>query len=204
MRKYPIVAKRCKEVRKAQGKTFDNVYHETGEEVTKSLLSELESDKSERQVRYEVIIRLAKCYGVSADYLLGLSNHKSLNEDVQMIEDTTGLDLLAIEALIGLRNKEKTELVPFWSEEKEYLRGDSPIPTYFHVLNAMLSSPIFMAILENLRNACVHDKDDTVSFRAYGEERKENARGLYKGMAATAFSKLMDEIIKASDEREAE
>ena len=200
-REYPIVAKRCKEVRKAKGKTFKNVYDETGNEVTQSLLSDLESDTSTRQVGHEVIIRLAKCYGVSSDYLLGLSTHQSLNEDIQMIEDTTGLDVLSIEALIDLRNREKAELVPFWSEEREYLRGDSPIPTYFHVLNAMLSSPVYMAILGNLRDACVYNEDDTVSVYAFGEERKENARDLYKGMAITAFSKLIDEIITASDER---
>lgn len=57
--------------------------------IAKSTLSDIENDK--RDPGAEVIKMLAQHYGVSSDYLLGLSDTKTSDTDVQSIISFTGL-----------------------------------------------------------------------------------------------------------------
>lgn len=79
--------------------------HQTMGEVTsatsipKSKISALEDDDIDRGVDYREVGKLAKHYGVSVDWLLCISDHYTLNEDVQASASYTGLSVESIEAL---------------------------------------------------------------------------------------------------------
>lgn len=62
-----------------------------------SMISELENYDSSRSVGYEKVIALAEHYGVSADYLLGLSDVPSISVSKQQAAKTTGLSERAID-----------------------------------------------------------------------------------------------------------
>ncbi len=83
-------------------KTLEQVYQDTG--ITKSQLSDLESDMKDRGVKYQDIAKLAGYYGVSVDYLVGTSEIPSIEPDIQAAAKLTGLDSSAIEALVALNN----------------------------------------------------------------------------------------------------
>lgn len=73
--------------------------------VTGSLIDDLESDVwKQRDVGYSKIVKLAKHYGVTTDYLLGLSETPSVKEDIQVVCKTTGLNDDSILLLSGLNN----------------------------------------------------------------------------------------------------
>lgn len=68
--------------------------------ITKSLIEDLESNAGKpRNVSYLKVKRLAEHYGVSSDYLLGLSSTPSVNEDIQVACKVTGLSGEAIHCL---------------------------------------------------------------------------------------------------------
>lgn len=108
------------------------VEKETG--VTKSLIEDIESTAGKpRNVGYLTVKKLAEYYGVSSDYLLGLSNTPSTKEDIQAACKTTGLSTLAIEWLRSLVDK----------------------PNDLGNLNAVLENKTFQAVLpfiEELKN----------------------------------------------------
>ena len=76
---------------------IQDVYKNTG--IAKSLLSDLEAEK-DRGVSYKKIKDLAEYYGVSVDWLLGLSDVHSLSPDIKSAVKTTGLTEDAISTLI--------------------------------------------------------------------------------------------------------
>lgn len=80
------------------------VEKETG--VTKSLIEDLESNVGKRRnVGYLTIKKLSEYYGVTSDYLLGLSNTPSRKEDIQAACKTTGLTETAINKVKYFQDK---------------------------------------------------------------------------------------------------
>lgn len=66
-------------------------------------------EKGKRKPDIEVLVRLADYYGVSTDYLLGLSNVPTTDKDLQFICDFTGLNQQSVE-MLSKCNKECREL----------------------------------------------------------------------------------------------
>ena len=79
--------------------TMDEVYTATG--VSASMIKDLEDDDKDRSVGYDKIATLATHYGVSADYLLSLTNDPSQKP---CATDELGLSANAINWLSGLAN----------------------------------------------------------------------------------------------------
>lgn len=78
-------------------------------EVTKSLIEDLERTKvKQRGVDYRKVAALASHYGVSMDYLAGLSNCATLDTSTQAVCAATGLSERAAQRLIDLRNVNRT------------------------------------------------------------------------------------------------
>lgn len=86
--------------------------------IAKSSLSEIENDS--RIPGGGIVIQLAKHYGVSSDYLLGLSPNPTTNKDLDAICNYTGLSQNSIQCL---------------HNEKEWGLGDDAIT----VIDALLS-----------------------------------------------------------------
>lgn len=75
---------------------MEQVYKATG--VSASLIKDLEAD-SERDCGYLKIAKLAKHYGVSIDYLLGLVENPTPDQSVQAVCQFTGLSEYSAELL---------------------------------------------------------------------------------------------------------
>lgn len=73
--------------------------------ITQSALSEIENDK--RNPGAETVKLLAQHYGVTADFLLGLSDTKTPDTTVQAIIDYTGLTERNVEFLHNLKGIER-------------------------------------------------------------------------------------------------
>ena len=68
--------------------------------ITHSLLEDLEH--SDRNVGYKRIADLAKYYGVSCDYLMGLTDSPKMSEEVKTVESNFGLSHKAASELVTL------------------------------------------------------------------------------------------------------
>lgn len=85
--------------------TMDEVAAATG--VSKNMISRLEKDprnnndkpESESGVKWQAVAKLARHYGVSADYLMGLSEVKTPDQTIQSVCRYTGLSEKAIDVL---------------------------------------------------------------------------------------------------------
>ena len=94
--------------------SMDEVYATTG--VSASMIKDLEDDQKERSVGYDKIAALAKHYGVSSDYLLGLSPYPTTNKDLEFVCRYTGLSedsvrSLMLEIALGLHMHPTSGLV---------------------------------------------------------------------------------------------
>lgn len=90
--------------------TMDEVTIATG--ISKSMIQSLEDDESQRSVGYDKVAILAKHYGVSADWLLGLSEdyHKE-----PCAADQIGLSADVIHAILDADNETREGLNIFLS-----------------------------------------------------------------------------------------
>lgn len=71
--------------------------------ITKSLIEDLESNVGKRRnVGYLTVKKLAQYYGVSTDYLLGLTDTPSIDPQIQIAHKVTGLSEDAIHQLSRL------------------------------------------------------------------------------------------------------
>lgn len=68
----------------------------------------------ERQVKAEYLVKLAKHYGVSVDYLLGLYPYPSIKEDVKQVTKYTGLSDGAVERLHNMKTRIEHESSAGW------------------------------------------------------------------------------------------
>jgi len=98
--------------------------------VGASTIKELEDDESSREVGGLKIATLAKHYGVSIDWLLGLSEVRSLDTGVQAVSKFTGLSQEAVEMLSAW---------PYFSIALNALFEDSQVHNVFSNIAAALS-----------------------------------------------------------------
>lgn len=90
--------------------SMDDVYKATG--VSASMIKDLEDDEKERSVGYDKIATLAKYYGVSADYLLGLSQYTTVDKDLEFVCKYTGLNERSVKYLKYLVDIHSGKVVP--------------------------------------------------------------------------------------------
>lgn len=76
--------------------------------ITRSLIDDLESSIKPRQVSYMRVAQLADYYGVSMEYLSGISPVPTSDLDVMAICKYTGLNSSAIETLHRISNSDDT------------------------------------------------------------------------------------------------
>lgn len=69
--------------------SMDEVYSATW--ISPSMIKDLEDDEKNRSVGYDKIATLAKHYGVSSDFLLGISDIKTPDTTAQAVIEYTGL-----------------------------------------------------------------------------------------------------------------
>lgn len=95
-----VFGERLLNLREERGETQDQLAKAVG--ITRQSLSRYETN--ERTPNIELIYNIAKHYEVSADYLLGLSDVKSLDNRVQAACEVTGLSEEAINSIVQLES----------------------------------------------------------------------------------------------------
>lgn len=86
--------------------------------ITKSLIEDIESTAgTPRNVGYLTVKKLAQYYGVSSDYLLGLSGTPSVDEDIKVVFKITGLSEKAINTLNGA-DSDELDFISFLIERR--------------------------------------------------------------------------------------
>lgn len=145
--------------------------------IQASMISDLENNDKSRGVSYEAVAILAKHYGVFADYLLGLSAVPSRRADAQVIENYTGLSILAVERLSSSSTA--------FPQEREYL-------------DKLLSAASFPALIDALSKV---DRAIQSANRAIEYQKQDNraAIGLSlleerMGLSVFRVVKLMTDI----------
>lgn len=166
--------------------------------ITKSLIEDLESNVgNQRNVGYLTIKKLAQYYGVSSDYLLGLSNTPSTKEDIRAACKTTGLSDTAIKAIRSMGDIKFKDGVLHRAEFQE-------------VISCMLEDPRFSSMIphvieaERLRTSPEIDQDTTameltqsmgkVESLGFVVLRREDARQFHLRQAAQVFLSVVSDI----------
>ena len=135
------VSKRVILLREEKGETQQELADAIG--ITRQSLSRYEL--AMRTVNVEVLAALAQHFGVSADYLLGLSDVKSTEQDVQTTCEVTGLSEEAVIQLQETQRKKKSNQT-------------------LHALSEMISDTNFFVVLEQI---CESARKESEQFDFY-------------------------------------
>lgn len=167
MQNKNIIGERLKKCRKQSGLKQDEVAKEL--QVQRQIISYYETGT--RQPNIDDIVKLAKLYNTSTDYLLGLSENQTTNKDVKAICNYTGLNENVICELNSKVNsmlccKEKLEeygdAIPF--DDFDYYIGEESIHE-IETLNYLLTNDFFYS--------CLNDIGSYNSFLVDAIERQE-------------------------------
>lgn len=88
--------------------TLREVYAATG--ISTSLIQELEDDRSSRDIGYLKIQKLAEHYGVSIDWLLGMSDVVTVSPEMSVACEITGLSEAAVKNIQRESSADTTRL----------------------------------------------------------------------------------------------
>ena len=142
-----------------------------------------------RQIKGGDIIKIARHFGISTDYLLGISDVKAPETSMQAVCDMTGLSeksILSIQIFKALHNEE---------------------------LNAMLTDDCFSDVLSSMDSLNYYSEflqdqikySEHLSFYEKNEENEKLLRELfqkfrfYRFEAVSFFMKLIDRLYKSDD-----
>lgn len=123
--------------------------------ITQQTLSRYE--KGERQASLDFVIHAAAVFGVSADYLLGLSDVRSTEQDIQTACEVTGLSEKAVKML-----KDSAGY-------KDAFYKNNILP----ILNAMLETKDFYRIADRINAVIVSQKRITINKKITKKKVKE-------------------------------
>lgn len=116
--------------------SMDEVYSATW--VSPSMIKDLEDDGKDRSVGYDKIAALAKHYGVSSDFLLGISDIKTPDTTAQAVIEYTGLSEDNVATLHRMAENALFHDVCETAEDGTItINGEQP---YLDFLNDMLSA----------------------------------------------------------------
>ena len=200
--------------------TMDEVAAATG--VSKNMISRLEKDircnndkpESESGVKWQAVAKLAKHYGVSADYLMGLSEVKTTDINIRAMCDSLGLSEQTVSTLV-LANKARHEAQTltkykdikatsdFLEARKQYGHSQIPDdPSYLVTLAHILSEGLLQFADEAVMIAM---NDTTLSERYFrltckNESTSEYNAATYLTALGAAYS-VNQELISLNDSK---
>ena len=150
-------------------------------------------ENGSRDLKREYIIALASHFNVSTDYLLGLSDVQSVNEDIKIACKVTGLSEKAIEHL----------------SDMQYCDFNMPSSyTRVEIIEQIVLSGHFRKLLNTLCTACLfagaENLTNTTEYGVSSDGRTVNFNKLSKGdllelytqKASKEFNMIIDKITK--------
>lgn len=101
-----------------------NAVESEGAKLSKSIVADIVN--SNRQPGYKTIIRIARAFNISVDYLLGLTDEKEYDMSLKSTAKVTGLDVDAIKSFTYFKNvfpelgQDLSEIISFLMDECSY------------------------------------------------------------------------------------
>lgn len=118
---------------------------------------------SNKGMRIEYLYCLADFYGVSTDYLLGISNSRSRNTEIRTIHNSTGLSESAVKHLVKIKEKENTVM------------GSAKVM----LLNAILEDDSFLEDAANILYALrIIPENATIKISFCGQDKEHELSSL--------------------------
>lgn len=120
--------------------TMEEVANATG--IQKSMISSLEKDDT-RGASFRDVAKLAKHYGVSMDWLCGLTELPTVNSDIRAVCEKTGLSVKAVECLFFIQQsghifKDSFKGAPFSELKSLYSFLICENNAFFEILNTLI------------------------------------------------------------------
>lgn len=195
--------KDARTVHNQRGKqTMDEVAAATG--VSKSLIQSLEDDEVSRSVGYDKVTKLAMHYGVTADFLLGLSDEP---RPLPSAVDDLGLSVKAVERI---------EELDLWDTPNYQIVMGNSVKYAKEIFNCLLESKDFAEVMAELIlcfdgfrvamdsrafDGDDFEREDELRGAGYAVLHGEDAARFYAGEAAEALKRLacqeFPELVKA-------
>lgn len=169
-----IFAERLRQLRLRRSESL----HITAEAVGVTAQSLSLYEKGQRTINIDLLKRLAEYFGVSADYLIGLSDTAALDTDMKAVCEFTGLTEESIENIVNNLSERG---------EPEELRDD--MQRVNHILNEFLSSTCFTAMV----HYCF-----AIDYENNVINKRENGENVNQSLLALA----LDEVVSDKSERD--
>lgn len=111
-----LFSERFSNLRKEYNLTLKEIADDDNIRTTPQSLSLYEMGK--RIINIDLLVRIARFFNVSADYLLGLSNSKAVEADIKLACECTGLSETAITSIKSLNESERDKLNKLFENKK--------------------------------------------------------------------------------------
>lgn len=148
---------------------------------------------------YEALIKIANFFSVSIDYLLGITDISSQNQNIRSIAEFTGLSQKAVEEIIEAKNSIWViDLIPLnWLLSNGLFSLGGPLGS----MNRMAVSTIKLASFRDKWNNL--SKDETMK-QANEVTKVRDDIDLMKFKADNAFRKLLDQYCCCLEDSDSE
>ena len=152
------IGARIKELREANGWTQEDLVEELKEVdwVERSTLAKWETGRQDFKTKH--IIALAGVFGVTSDYLLGLTDVMTSDTDVKALCDTFLLSESAADNLLAIAQ-----------DESDYVRAS------LDIISSLLERDDFFAFVDRVKSLCVLNPDGNVYERLDADFEKYQA-----------------------------
>lgn len=155
-----------------------------------------------------VLYSLSEYLGVSADYLLGLSDSPSLEYDYQNAFRFTGLKQEALASLNKMMNIEKQQIDELGINIEEYYQGKIG-PVVYDIVSAIIANEHFIEMVTYLGQASIYPEDKSRLIPHITDDGNYVYGGIVgreflKYKALSEFQSLMDEVVSVSKTQGAE
>ena len=147
--------------------TMDEVSTATG--ISKSLIQALEDEDQARSVGYDKVATLAKHYGVSSDYLLGLTPNPTTDTNLSAVCEYTGLSQGSVQFLSFFRrigDHETANVLDILIDDSRYHKSDGnrSYRSILNLLNFFFSFSNSSNRKQVFINGLISDRNDTDGF----------------------------------------
>ncbi len=196
MESKEIFAQRLIELREKRDITQQTLADDLN--ITRQSLSLYE--KAERTINIDLLVKIAKYFDVSTDYLLGLNDNTTTDTDMQAVCNYTGLTETAIAFVQDIKNRGYIDILNTflanWSiilileninktlDETEKFNNDNNITDVFNEFIDMTSTNPYMKmtlyddreVKNRIRSLCNFKFEDTIEFYYYKCEKALKTR----------------------------
>lgn len=155
--------------------------------ITQQSLSRYES--GQRMPNSEVLIKFSQHFKVSIDYLLGISDIKSINQDIKVVCDLTGLSEYSIFKLQEIKEKPYFEIINKILEDVEDVYNfEKILSDIFSLCNEIVKTEAFakaVCELADVKFSLYDNSTNSIFFRNILIQLQSNLNNSYADISKT-------------------